>query len=186
MSISAHQSTMVFKGFEEEPVAPYTCTECRQPGDANEYSGLKDRLHQAKLCFLCSFWLEKWHWAQAGDVFPDLSTSRWSEDGRNRICDTMPVVRIGGEHFTFGPDAAPGEFRGHGGRQMTAIMHDGRVITSRNAWHQGTIPAHWRDRLPDNAVWKPYERKTSLLPASLPELDAIRPSAESGPLVTGS
>ena len=30
---------------------------------------------------------------------------------------------------------------------------DGREVITHNLWHQGTIPKHFRARLPDNAVF---------------------------------
>lgn len=38
-----------------------------------------------------------------------------------------------------------------GGRKFHIQMHDGQVIETTELWHQGTIPEHFRERLPDNA-----------------------------------
>jgi hypothetical protein len=133
----------------------YICRECGQSGDAYGFDpAMREDLIRWQLCFLCGLWAEKHAWAQNGDLTPRGE----------------PVVRINGNHYIFSGEGETGNFRGHGGREMTALMHDGRVLTSRNVWHQGDIPERWRERLPDNAVWKPYEAVDSPLAAALAEL----------------
>jgi hypothetical protein len=63
-------------------------------------------------------------------------------------------VRVEGQHYWIAndaPDGAPG-FRGFGGRHWRVHFDDGRVIDTRNLWHQGAIPA-WAvaEGLTDNA-----------------------------------
>lgn len=169
---------------DEVPPAPYTCRECGRPADADRFmEQVQQHLASAGLCFDCAHWTELWGWARAGDAAPLRSGFFWSRDPGGG--STVPVARIDGEHYTLHPDAAPGDFQGHGGRQMTALMHDGRIISSRNVWHQGTIPPRWRDRLPDNAIWQPYESADSPVP---PIRDAVtaspRHSADSAQPVT--
>ncbi len=54
----------------------------------------------------------------------------------------------------------PDHCRGFGGREHTIEFFDGRTVTTRNLWTQGTIPPAWRDRLPDNARWaQPSEQQ---------------------------
>ncbi len=47
-----------------------------------------------------------------------------------------------------------GGFRGFGGREFRIRFYDGRTdVVTRNLWHQGIIPEHYRALLPDNAEW---------------------------------
>jgi len=68
--------------------------------------------------------------------------------------DSRRSVRVEGQHYWIvndAPDGAPG-FRGFGGRHWRVLFNDGRVIDTRNLWHQGAIPA-WAvaEGLTDNA-----------------------------------
>ncbi|MEV0149746.1 MULTISPECIES: hypothetical protein [unclassified Nonomuraea] len=63
--------------------------------------------------------------------------------------DPTARVVVDGEHYTIGGDT--GGFRGFGGRRFGIEWFDGRKATTRNLWHQGTVPAEWRHRYPDNA-----------------------------------
>lgn len=63
--------------------------------------------------------------------------------------DPAARVVVDGEHYTIGGDT--GAFRGFGGHRFDIEWFDGRKATTRNLWHQGTVPAEWRHRYPDNA-----------------------------------
>jgi hypothetical protein len=54
------------------------------------------------------------------------------------------------EHFHIGPSASNAS-RGFGGRAFIVEFFDGRKVETNNLWSQGTIPAHFRERLPPNA-----------------------------------
>lgn len=63
-------------------------------------------------------------------------------------------VRVGGKHYRIlaeGDGPCGPAFRGFGGARFDIEFLDGRRVTTRNLWHQGTIPEHFRGRLPDNA-----------------------------------
>lgn len=62
--------------------------------------------------------------------------------------------RVNGQHYMDGGEGT-GAFKGFGGRTITFYCEDGRVVTSRNVWHQGIVPEYWRDELPDNATFTP-------------------------------
>ena len=110
-----------------------------------QWCGKREKLHwhpsceqfllDANLCFSCGFWLEKIMWA-ANDR---------TDNGRR-------VARIHGNHYVIEPDTQRG-FQGFGGRKMVIKFHDGTEVVSHNVWHQGTIPEHLLDALPDNATW---------------------------------
>ncbi|MFG1709165.1 hypothetical protein ACFLIM_38840 [Nonomuraea sp. M3C6] len=63
--------------------------------------------------------------------------------------DPAARVVVDGEHYAICGNT--GGFRGHGGRRFDIAFHDGRTATTRNLWHQGTVPPEWRHRYPDNA-----------------------------------
>lgn len=103
----------------------YTCRECSQPGEerADAYGAM---LRERKLCFDCNhFW--------------QLFEKR----------DDPSVVRARGHHYMIGAKNDP--FPGFGGQRFVIKFFDGRVVETKNLWHQGDIPERWRERMPDNA-----------------------------------
>jgi hypothetical protein len=59
-------------------------------------------------------------------------------------------LRAGGVHYTANMDNAEYCFKGFGGAQFVFEFFSGKIISCSNVWHQGTIPAKWREKLPDN------------------------------------
>ena len=109
-----------------------TCKECGK-ASANEWmEPTKSRLAKLSLCFSCGFWQEWVDRAAAGD--PN-------------------IVRVNGNHWHIGDENDRGGFRGCGGARWVIRFHDGREVVSTNLWNQSTIPEHFRERLPDNAVF---------------------------------
>lgn len=92
--------------------------------DKKSHPYLKDN------CFTCNFWAEK---------------IEAVNDPRS--------VRIDGGHYWIGDEDPTNRFRGFGGRRFNIKFHDGREVQTTNLWHQGQIPEHFRDILPDNAEW---------------------------------
>jgi hypothetical protein len=83
------------------------------------------------LCYNCRYWLARM--AEPEDV--------WR-------------VRINGRQYLVGPVESaysPDSCRGFEGKLFCIEFPDGRRISTRNLWHNGKIPAHFRDRMPDNA-----------------------------------
>ena len=104
------------------------CRECGKPFDALS-CGDGPRMVEQQLCFTCLFWTDH---LEKGD-----------KDGRRVI--------VYGHHYKIGSEA-PSYNRGFGGQKFTIrFLVDGETIVTTNLWHQGAIPAHFRDRLPDNA-----------------------------------
>lgn len=71
-------------------------------------------------------------------------------------------VRVNGYHHQIGDEPSEDDRvvhstygrLGSGGARHVIGFLDGRPqIISHNVWHQGAIPPHYRDRLPDNARW---------------------------------
>ena len=104
----------------------YTCRECGGPGDGFGYYG-GEAMIAARLCFGCNHWTK---------LLPAVTTS----------------VRVGGKHYQMGAETAHRDDKGFGGQRFVVVFTDGRPQRlTTNLWHQGEIPAHFRDRLPDNA-----------------------------------
>lgn len=112
-----------------------------------------------------------------------LAVTRLAADGRCFLCgywleqiDVEPETRVvvDGVHYRLGNERSQSRFRGYGGREFVIRFHDGREVTTTNLWHQGTIPEHLRDRLPDNAVFVPQPaQQVSFVDAVLAELMAL-------------
>ena len=108
-----------------------TCVEC---GMLDDPASIADggRLRTRSLCFSCDLW-----------------TDRIAEVGH------PGTVIVGGTFYGYDP-AAPvrggnPSLLGHGGRRFTIQHADGSTVTTNNLWCGGTIPEHFRDRIPDNA-----------------------------------
>lgn len=68
-------------------------------------------------------------------------------------------VVVNSTHYMIGPeDSTPRRWRGFGGDRYVIQFSDSRRVTSTNLWCQGTIPAQFREQLPDNAE---FIRETS-------------------------
>lgn len=108
-----------------------TCRECGQMDAANYLEPTRSRMIAQQLCFICLFWT---------DMVPLRA------DPAN--------ARIGGIHYHIGPENdTHRELRGFGGNLSIIHFADGREVATTNLWHQGKIPDHFRDRLPDNAAF---------------------------------
>ena len=92
------------------------------------------------ICVTCNFWL---------DILP--------------IKDKLYIVRVEGVHYTMGSENKTVSIRGFGGRKWVIKFNDGREVISTNLWDQGRIPEHFRERLPDNAVFIPQPVSSSVL-----------------------
>lgn len=110
------------------------CKECGEDHQAYYMDDVRDNMVAQQLCFSCLFWQE----------YVDRK-------------DEPEIARINGEHYFVQPlSPAAGGMRGYGGHPFTIHFTDGRpqpIVHTINLWHQGVIPAHFRDRLPDNATW---------------------------------
>lgn len=117
------------------------CKECGKREDGNWADSEAKKLERHQLCFNCNFWREK----------------VW-------IKDRLGIARIDGSHYTIGKEekSHPSEFRGFGGSKFVIVFNDGRRVKTTNLWHQGSIPEHFKERLPDNAKFEPSVKwKTS-------------------------
>ena len=116
------------------------CTECGKHESGDWMEDVAKDLIRRGVCFSCNFWLEK----------VDMV-------GKKK------VARINGKHYMIGREDAPSlMFRGFGGTKFTVRFFDGRVVETTNLWHQGTVPEHFKERLPDNAEFVYQERERSV------------------------
>jgi hypothetical protein len=62
-------------------------------------------------------------------------------------------VVVKSTHYQIGPEdpIIRRSWRGFRGDRYNIKFHDGRTVISTNLWCQGTIPAQFREQLPDNA-----------------------------------
>lgn len=111
------------------------CCECGQPERATFFEKTREEMIRMQLCFSCL------HWTQLIDKADDPRVIRFG--GMHTMIGTPQVGHVvgGGQKSRLGC----------GGQDWWFKMDDGRLIHTNNLWHQGTIPIHFRDRLPDNA-----------------------------------
>lgn len=67
---------------------------------------------------------------------------------------------IGGEMYTVGKesDDADPKWRGCGGSLRFFEFYNSDICyKSTNIWHRGTVPAHFREIMPDNALWVSWQ-----------------------------
>ena len=103
------------------------CVECGETKSV--HSGDIKRLVAEQLCFTCNFWREK-----------------------VAMRDNPNVARIEGKHYMIEDEHS--NSRGFGGDRFVIFFADGRRVETHNLWFQGDIPAHFRNRLPDNATFE--------------------------------
>jgi hypothetical protein len=102
------------------------CKECKSEIQFKWNKGTNELLRINQLCFNCQFWWEK-------------------------IAQADKLIRVDGHCYRIPKPTVHEIFKGFGGAKFKIKFKDGRVIETDNLWHNGEIPAHFRDRLPDNA-----------------------------------
>ncbi|MFF2411796.1 hypothetical protein [Streptomyces sp. NPDC058092] len=97
-------------------------------------------------CFACRYWEERVRWAESDGMMPASGSE-----------PAGLIARVDGQHYVLQPfnTTRQSQWLGHRGQVFTFRFTDGRRVTSNDVWCQGEIPAHFRDRLPDNAVIVP-------------------------------
>ena len=116
------------------------CIECGK----NYKRELMEDAYIGNRCFYCSFWEEK-----------------------VRIKGDPNQTIVNGEHYMVG-SSTNGPIRGFGGADFSIEYFDGRRIECNNLWHQGEIPEHFRNRLPDNAKFVHMEKEESTITDGIP------------------
>lgn len=115
----------------------YECTICGEPDNYAHYSSLGREyaiMKERKVCFSCAFWLDK----------------------VDNKADPNQVV-INGNMYHIGQELPLGrpDWRGYGGaRFLIEWLGSDKVVETTNLWDNGTVPAHFRKELPDNAIFR--------------------------------
>lgn len=107
---------------------PEPCVECGGEIKLHFPEELNDKLTVNKVCFNCNFWHE----------FVEKK-------------DHPKFARIKGQHWCANDKNSGSPWNGMGGRTFIIKWNDGRIKETNDLWHQGTIPVHFLERLPDNA-----------------------------------
>lgn len=114
---------------EKQGVLPIPCT-CGSLIDTTYHEPTKSELIASNICFFCNFWI-----------------------GWVKKKNQSNIARINGSHYVVGSDNPKAYFKGFGGRKFIIEFDDGRIVETKNLWHQGYIPDHFKEQLPDNAVF---------------------------------
>lgn len=112
-------------GIPDEP-----CRECGRLFTTNYSEPSKRQMLAAHVCFSCNHWLG--------------------------FVGNRKGIRVHGRHYMDGGNTT-GEnkqWNGFGGDIFKVCMADGKKFQTNNMWHQGTIPEHFKYRLPDNATFE--------------------------------
>lgn len=108
---------------EGEGIPDEPCSECGSPYSTNYVEPVKQMLLAAGICHSC--------------------------DHFRRLIGRKHALRIAGVHW-MGKPGDKGD--GCGGRTFNVrMLETGEEFQTSNLWCQGNIPAHFKDRLPDNA-----------------------------------
>lgn len=105
---------------------------CQSCGELKDVHSHTQMLTECGKCWDCYFWSEKVGW---------ITDPHYADR----------VARIDGHHYVISPEDGNRGMRGFGGQRFVIAFNDGRQVTTTNLWHQGEMPAFWRERLPDNA-----------------------------------
>jgi hypothetical protein len=114
---------------EEESILEDPCKICGSVVSVRYCEPIKSEMTEKNICFFCHFW-----------------------SGHAAKKNNKNIARIDGHHYMISSDTDRG-FQGFGGRKFTIRFNDGREVVTRNLWSQGDIPEHFKEQLPDNAVF---------------------------------
>lgn len=114
---------------ERNPALNYICRECGKTDNPENWLG-GEKIAASGLCFHCKHW-----------------------DDLLRIKDRPDVVRVDGVHYMIGTAKTPGRWNGFGGDRFKIKFRDGREAETVDLWCQGHIADHFKERMPDNAVF---------------------------------
>lgn len=114
----------------KDPALDYPCRECGKTDNPGNWIG-GEKIAASGLCFRCKHW-----------------------DDLLKIKDRSDVVRVKGVHYMIGHAKTPHRWNGFGGHRFKIKFHDGREAETVDLWCQGDIAEHFKDRMPDNAVFE--------------------------------
>lgn len=111
----------------DNALPPHYCVDCGQRDLLGWEDRTREKLEATGLCFDCL------HWAQARKAMAGKSWKHFVSKG---------------SFYTIGDTYEGGGF---GGTRWHVTWPCGHVEDTKNLWHGGDVPEHWRERLPDNA-----------------------------------
>jgi hypothetical protein len=140
------------------------CRECGKPDSANYTDPPRGRMIREQICFSCLYWIQVIEArSDHAPVTPAAkrSQARGAADDQPVPATATEVAIVGGRYYVVHPfsTAAAPKSLGYGGDRFTFRFADGRLICSNDVWNGSSIPARFRDRLPDNASLVPNEPK---------------------------
>jgi len=112
---------------EGEGILPEPCKLCGKIVSTKWQSDTKNRLIEKNICFSCDFW--------------DELSKKTDRIIANHTCYVAKPRSTGDKSCL-----------GFGGAEWKIRMNDGRLIETNNLWHNGSIPSHFWDIMPDNAI----------------------------------
>ncbi|MEU1311034.1 hypothetical protein ABZ419_19390 [Streptomyces cinnamoneus] len=120
----------------------FPCKLCPDKGTDRQIRGVGARMAAYEVCSSCDFWLTCLGYMMLGDQDPD---------GRH-------ALRIDGRHYLAWTEeqGLPPEIGYAGAELHHYVLLDnptGVVHRTRGIWLMGTIPAPYRERMPDNAIF---------------------------------
>lgn len=126
------------------------CGEC---GTWIEYSWSSESKHSPpvrptyEVCFSCSFYRR--HVAE----FSARHLVVENPDGSRSGYAIAEATHPGAPHYNASTTSTPG--KGHGGRRFVVLFHRGERVVTHDLWCWApTIPPHFHDRLPINAIFE--------------------------------
>jgi hypothetical protein len=101
---------------------------------SNYVEETKKEIITSNMCFRCNFW-----------------TKRSNE----LLITEKTILIVENNWYTVLPDAPKNAyFKGCGGREIIfQILKDKKIIISKNVWDGGEIPVHFRNLIPNNAIF---------------------------------
>jgi hypothetical protein len=106
------------------------CIHCSAKIDFRYVASVNQELLDHKECFTCNHFMQ-----------------------RTRMLPNDRHIVINNEMYWIGDETSSSSLlRGYGGRRFLIIRDNERIVTT-NLWHNGTVPEHLRQYLPNNAVF---------------------------------
>lgn len=134
------------------------CHECGQPVWLNWKND--DELIADRLCIHCIFWVKIIR--EIVESIANRLTGQKSDSAKpssyvNNVWNgpsSLLVIEEGEKRtlYNIGKGTEKDKFRGFGGSWWTVNYLDGRQRETCDLWHRGTIPPHFWDRFPVNAI----------------------------------
>ena len=149
------------RAIREDP-NPITCVECGNYDSGTFWrSAISTKLRTRSLCFNCNHYYELmvaiFSVSNTKITNPSKNQATWdigSPVRTNTQENVSSYVIINNNIYTIGPKTNfPKSSKGFGGMFHTIKKNDGTIIQTDNLWHCGQIPAHFRARMPDTAVF---------------------------------